>query len=201
MVQSLNVSGILNAFRVLWNPSLAMPHVIVKDMSCINYAKLKKQCDIQAIAFDKDNCLTAPYVSTIHSPFNDAWKECKETFGRDRAQQLESSLGVAVLRHKEKKPDGGQYLSNFVKPIPPEKVAFVGDRIFTDILFGNRNGNLTIWTSQIITEEGDNKPALLLRRMEHHLINILQKFSIKAPSHPALNGTVDDSFIITKGKY
>lgn len=39
------------------------------DMSCINYAKLKKQCDIQAIAFDKDNCLTAPYVSTIHSPF------------------------------------------------------------------------------------------------------------------------------------
>lgn len=40
------------------------------DMSCINYAKLKKQCDIQAIAFDKDNCLTAPYVSTIHSPFN-----------------------------------------------------------------------------------------------------------------------------------
>lgn len=32
MVQSLNVSGILNAFRVLWNPSLAMPHVIVKGI-------------------------------------------------------------------------------------------------------------------------------------------------------------------------
>lgn len=29
MVQSLNVSGIVNAFRVIWNPSLAMPHIIV----------------------------------------------------------------------------------------------------------------------------------------------------------------------------
>lgn len=29
MVQSLNVSGVVNAFRVIWNPSLAMPHIIV----------------------------------------------------------------------------------------------------------------------------------------------------------------------------
>lgn len=29
MVQSLNVSGIVNAFRLLWNPSLAVPHLIV----------------------------------------------------------------------------------------------------------------------------------------------------------------------------
>lgn len=29
MVQSLNISGIVNAFRILWNPSLAMPHIIV----------------------------------------------------------------------------------------------------------------------------------------------------------------------------
>ena len=88
MVQSLNVSGIVNAFKLLWNPSLAMPHIIVKgeilkweavivdlilslhlDMSCINYAALKKQVNIQAIGFDKDNCLTAPYASNIHPPF------------------------------------------------------------------------------------------------------------------------------------
>jgi len=38
----------------------------------------------------------------------------------------------------------------------------VGDRILTDVLFGNRNGNLTIWTRQVITEEGDNKAALIV---------------------------------------
>lgn len=75
---------------------------------------------------------------------------------------MESSLGVTVLRHKEKKPGGGEHLADFVKPISPEKVAFVGDRILTDVLFGNRNGNLTIWTNHIITEEGDNKPAIFV---------------------------------------
>ncbi|PHZ13584.1 HAD-superfamily phosphatase [Rhizopus microsporus ATCC 52813] len=198
MVQSLNVSGIVNAFKLLWNPSLAMPHIIVKDMSCINYAALKKQANIQAIGFDKDNCLTAPYVSNIHPPFENAWEECKKTFGRDKvmivsnsagtkddvghkdetinisiiqAQHLEASLGVTVLRHEEKKPDGGHHLADYVKPIKPEQVAFVGDRILTDVLFGNRNGNLTIWTSQVITEEGDNKPALLVIKTHCHLKN------------------------------
>ena len=43
-----------------------------------------------------------------------------------------------------------------------QNVAMVGDRILTDVLFGNLNGNLTIWTSQIVTEKGDNKAALFV---------------------------------------
>ncbi|KAI9260185.1 HAD superfamily phosphatase [Sporodiniella umbellata] len=137
-----------------------MPHIIVKDMSCVNYTKLNKLGGIQVIGFDKDNCLTEPYVATIHPPFENAWKSCKDTFGQENiAQKLESSLGVRVLKHKKKKPDGGSDLSQFIKPVLPENVAFVGDRILTDVLFGNLNGNLTIWASNIITEKGDNKPA------------------------------------------
>ncbi|KAG1471096.1 hypothetical protein G6F56_002316 [Rhizopus delemar] len=167
-------------------------------MSYINYAKLKNEGGIQAIAFDKDNCLTEPYISTIHPPFEDAWKECKSIFGKDKAQKLESSLGVTVLRHKEKKPGGGEHLADFVKPISPEKVAFVGDRILTDVLFGNRNGNLTIWTNHIITEEGDNKPAIFLRRMEHYLISLMLKFNVKAPPHPVSKNMTTNAFIMAK---
>ncbi|KAG2235225.1 hypothetical protein INT48_004692 [Thamnidium elegans] len=163
MVQSLNVSGVVNAFRVIWNPSLAMPHIIV------NVGNIK------AIGFDKDNCLTAPYVSTIYSPFKEAWNDCKATFSKENvvivsnsagteddvgykeAQKLEESLGVTVLRHKEKKPAGGHFLES----VPAKETAFVGDRIFTDVMFGNRNGNLTIWTSKVVTEKGDNKVALV----------------------------------------
>jgi phosphatidylglycerophosphatase GEP4 len=79
-----------------------------------------------------------------------------------QAQHLEKSLGVTVLRHKEKKPAGGQYLASYLSPTEPKETAFVGDRIFTDIIFGNRNGNLTIWTNKVITEEGDNKAALVV---------------------------------------
>ena len=43
-----------------------------------------------------------------------------------------------------------------------QNIAMVGDRILTDVLFGNLNGNLTIWTSQIVTEKGDNKAALFV---------------------------------------
>jgi phosphatidylglycerophosphatase GEP4 len=83
---------------------------------------------------------------------------------------LEKSLGVTVLRHKQKKPAGGQHLANYLSPIPPSQTAFVGDRILTDVIFGNRNGNLTIWTNKVITEEGDNKAALMVRRIDMYMV-------------------------------
>lgn len=67
-----------------------------------------------------------------------------------------------MLKHKEKKPAGGEQFKQFLQPILPEETAFVGDRIFTDVVFGNQNGNLTIWVDKVITEEGDNKAALIV---------------------------------------
>lgn len=67
-----------------------------------------------------------------------------------------------MLRHKEKKPSGGEEFAKHVLPISKRETAFVGDRILTDIIFGNRNGNLTIWTKRVVTEEGDNKAALVV---------------------------------------
>ncbi|KAI7872852.1 mitochondrial PGP phosphatase-domain-containing protein [Spinellus fusiger] len=201
MVQSINISGIVNAFRVIRNPSLALPHIIVDDIRNINFGRLKSEKDIQAIAFDKDNCLTAPYVSHIYPPFEEAWRECKQTFGPKNiaivsnsagttddsnykdAHTLEHSLQVTVLKHKAKKPAGGEALARHFKPILPQQVAFVGDRILTDVLFGNLNGNLTIWTRQVVTEKGDNKMALWLRRMEHRLISYLQERGVQPPPH------------------
>ncbi|KAI8393926.1 mitochondrial PGP phosphatase-domain-containing protein [Radiomyces spectabilis] len=202
MVQSINVSGIVNAFRVLWNPSLAVPHIIVNDIRSIDFRQLKNKGGIQAIAFDKDNCLTAPYVPHIHPPFEKAWAECRQTWDKNKivivsnsagtnddkdykeADKLEASLDVSVLRHAEKKPSGGEALAKHLGPIPASEVAMVGDRIFTDVVFGNLNGHLTIWTRQVITEDGDNKPALFLRRMEHRLIAFLHARNVQPPRHP-----------------
>ncbi|KAI9264994.1 mitochondrial PGP phosphatase-domain-containing protein [Phascolomyces articulosus] len=213
MVQSVNVAGIVNAFRVLWNPSLAMPHIIVNDIRNIHFQQLKNQGQIQAMAFDKDNCLTAPYVPEIYPPFKNAWAECKETFGQENiaivsnsagtdddsnyteATKLEQSLGVPVLRHSEKKPSGGEALVKHFDHASQQKIAMVGDRILTDILFGNLNGNLTIWTSQIVTEKGDNKAALFFRRVEHGLIRFLQKMNVQPPHHPAMKTNAMPDYI------
>ncbi|OAD73056.1 hypothetical protein PHYBLDRAFT_181745 [Phycomyces blakesleeanus NRRL 1555(-)] len=229
MVQSFNISGIVNAFRVIWNPSLAIPHIIVNDVRNINFGTLKGKGGVQAIGFDKDNCLTAPYVSQIHQPFEEAWIECKNTFGVDNvaivsnsagtnddkdytdnliftslsnfafrlcAKKLEQSLGVPVLRHSEKKPLGGRELQKHFGQTSPRQTVFVGDRIFTDVLFGNINGNLTIWTSKIVTEQGDNKAAALLRRMEYRLIKFLQMMGVQAPEHPIIQTTKDKNLFI-----
>ncbi|KAF7726764.1 hypothetical protein EC973_008452 [Apophysomyces ossiformis] len=170
-MQGINLAGILNAFRIIWNPSLALPHVVVNDIRNIHFGNLKTQGGIKAIGFDKDNCLTAPYVLHIHPPFE--------------ADKVEESLGVPVLRHTHKKPAGGEELKKHLN-IPSSEVAFVGDRVLTDVIYGNLNGNFTIWTRQIITEHGDNKAAIVVRRVEDLLLKYLQKLGVKPPEHTAL---------------
>jgi phosphatidylglycerophosphatase GEP4 len=76
------------------------------------------------------------------------------------ADEVESTLGVPVLRHAIKKPGGGgALLERFQHVAKPREMAMVGDRLFTDILFGNLNGTYTILTRKIISEKGDNAIA------------------------------------------
>ncbi|KAG0173881.1 hypothetical protein DFQ28_004856 [Apophysomyces sp. BC1034] len=118
------------------------------------------------------------------------------SFFLTQAEKLEQSLGVTVLRHSEKKPSGGEALEKHLA-VPPTAVAFAGDRILTDVIFGNLNGNLTIWTRQIVTEEGDNKAAVWLRGLENRLVKYLQRLGVKPPPHSALQNK--DTFV--KEKY
>lgn len=49
-------------------------------------------------------------------------------------------------------------------------MAMVGDRVFTDVLFGNRNGMYTIWTREIISEKADNPVAAKVTPFSRSLI-------------------------------
>ncbi|RUS34754.1 hypothetical protein BC938DRAFT_478750 [Jimgerdemannia flammicorona] len=93
MVQSFNFSGLINAFRVITKPSLVVPHLVVPDVRHINFRQLKSS-GFRALAFDKDNCLTAPYQSIIYPPFQDAWNECKEAFGEENVVIVSNSAGT-----------------------------------------------------------------------------------------------------------
>lgn len=77
-----------------------------------------------------------------------------------QAQAIEHTLQVNVLRHQEKKPSGGEELLKHFSGIKAERIAFVGDRALTDVVFGNNYGMLTILTRDVVTEEGDNPMAL-----------------------------------------
>ncbi|KAG2176960.1 hypothetical protein INT43_007614 [Umbelopsis isabellina] len=220
MVQSLNLSGIVNVFRAIRNARLIMPHMVVdvesldiiwlSDIRQIDFVKLKEQ-GVRVMAFDKDNCLTAPYVNHVPESFESSWKLCKDTFGHDRviivsnsagtaddanhqqisclkclaiiSSNVEKSLGVNVLRHTLKKPAGGQaLLQRFENIAKPHQIAMVGDRLLTDVLFGNLNGTITILTRRIISDKGDNQMAAMIRRFEHRLLDALQSRRVQAPN-------------------
>ncbi|KAF9938422.1 hypothetical protein BGZ67_000193 [Mortierella alpina] len=200
MGQSFNLQGVLQSFRVLASPRLMIPNLVVRDVRDINFEQLHK-AGITAIAFDKDNCLTRPYGLEINPPFKDAWRRCRDTY-KDRvvivsnsagtpddkddhqAKAIESSLRVHVLRHQEKKPSGGQELLKHFHGVDPTKIAFVGDRALTDVVFGNNEGMFTILTRDVVTEEGDNPMAIRIRRMEHRVLALLDSWNIKRPPHP-----------------
>ncbi|KAG0378538.1 hypothetical protein BGX24_003518 [Mortierella sp. AD032] len=200
MGQSFNLQGILQSFRVLTSPRLMVPNIVVRDIRDINFEQLHKS-GIVAIAFDKDNCLTKPYGLELHPPFQDAWRRCRKVYkdqvvivsnsagtpddkDNQQAQAIEQALQVNVLRHQEKKPSGGQELLNHFSGIKAARIAFVGDRALTDVVFGNNYGLLTILTRDVVTEEGDNPMALRIRRLEHRVLAFLDRMNIKAQPHP-----------------
>ncbi|KAJ3158424.1 hypothetical protein HDU86_002893 [Geranomyces michiganensis] len=203
MVQSLNLAALGSLARLVRNPSLLVPHIVVPDVRSINYPTLKA-AGVRVMAFDKDNTLTAPYVDTVHPPFESAWAACKQEFGagnvlivsnsagtRDdaghlKAKKVEDALGVPVFRHEIKKPSGGELIPTHVGH-PPAAIAVIGDRLFTDIVYGNTSGMMTIYVTQIVTEQGDNPFAAVIRRMERPLLRWLQARGIKPPKHQAFD--------------
>jgi phosphatidylglycerophosphatase GEP4 len=124
---------------------------------------------IKGIIFDKDNTLTAPYVDDLHPGVKDGFERCMGQFGgnvcimsnsagtnddvgHESAIRIERRLGVPVLRHSEKKPGGLAEVLSFFKAssggedVPADRLCVIGDRLLTDVVFGNLHGMLTVHT-------------------------------------------------------
>jgi phosphatidylglycerophosphatase GEP4 len=72
--------------------------------------------------------------------------------GHESAIRIERRLGVPVLRHSEKKPGGLDEVLSFFKAssggedVPADRLCVIGDRLLTDVVFGNLHGMLTVHT-------------------------------------------------------
>ncbi|KAI8923041.1 mitochondrial PGP phosphatase-domain-containing protein [Entophlyctis helioformis] len=175
MGQSINWSGLAGALGVLVRPSLVVPHLVVAGW-------------LRAIAFDKDNTLTAPYAMEIHPPFQDAWTRCLDAFGPSNVAIVSNSAGgpddaghAEVSRAGRVKPAGGQALAAHFG-CAPRQIVVVGDRLFTDVLYANRMGAYSVLTRDIVTETNDNWLALRIRRMEHRLLDLLLAAKVQPPT-------------------
>ena len=123
-------------------------------------------------------------------------EECKRAFGSELvivsnscgsiddaggldAQKVQNSIGIKVLVHNSKKPANPERLMEYFG-CPGHELVMVGDRMLTDIAYGNSMGALTILTTRVVSLEKDNKFGIKLRRLEHVMLYLLKSYT---PSH------------------
>ena len=76
-------------------------------------------------------------------------------------------------------------LSHFVgELVRPDELCVVGDRLLTDVLFGNLHGLLTVHLTTTLSLTGDNAMARLFRGLESAvLLPLLKAVGCEAPRH------------------
>ncbi|KAJ6412420.1 hypothetical protein OIU84_005468 [Salix udensis] len=216
--QRINVEGIgLSASVIVKDHHLILPHVLVPDIRYIDWGELQRR-GFKGVVFDKDNTITVPYSLTLWGPLVASIEKCKSVFGNDiavfsnsaglfeydhdgsKARALEEAVGIKVIRHRVKKPAGTAEEIEKHFGCKSSQLVMVGDRPFTDIVYGNQNGFLTVLTEPLSLAE---EPFIVrqiyaisyflaakilqqVRKLEMSLMNYWLKRGIKPISHDLL---------------
>ncbi|XP_041005340.1 phosphatidylglycerophosphate phosphatase 1, chloroplastic/mitochondrial isoform X1 [Juglans microcarpa x Juglans regia] len=209
--QRLNLEGIVSsAMVVVKDRHMALPHVSVPDIRYIDWIELHRR-GFKGVVFDKDNTLTAPYSLKLWGPLCSSLELCKSVFGPEiavfsnsaglyeydidgsKARELEGVIGIKVIMHTSiccalevKKPAGrAEEIENHFG-CKSSQLIMVGDRPFTDIVYGNRNGFLTILTEPLSLAE---EPFIVrqVRKLETALVKHWFRRGLKPTSHILLS--------------
>ncbi|KAL6853492.1 hypothetical protein ACP4OV_019521 [Aristida adscensionis] len=203
--QRLNTAGVAAVASVAASePRLALPHVSVQDIRWLDWAELRR-AGFRGVVFDKDNTLTAPYAPALWPPLAAAFDQCRAAFppgalaiysnsaglkeydpdGVD-ARAIEAAIeGVHVIRHDVKKPGGAAKEIESYFGCSASNLVFVGDRYFTDVVYGNRNGFLTVLTEPL-NFANESYIVRRVRKLEAYIISYWYKKGHKPIKHPLL---------------
>ncbi|RAL38915.1 hypothetical protein DM860_015276 [Cuscuta australis] len=198
--QRINVEGVVSSLGIFAKDKyLVIPHISVPDIRYIDWAELKKR-GFEGVVFDKDNSITAPYSLRLWPPLRSSIDQCKALFGDNiavlsnsaglieydpgfrNARILERAIGIKVIRHKVKKPAGTAEEIERLFGCESSKLIMVGDRPFTDIVYGNRNGFLTVLTEPLSLAE---EPFIVkqVRIIERAIVYRWSKKGVRPISH------------------
>lgn len=76
-MSNLNLSGTFNVFKLLFNPSLCLPHAAVSSFNqlpipvtrAFGPGEKRTRVDIRAIVLDKDNCFAKAGKNSVHDEY------------------------------------------------------------------------------------------------------------------------------------
>ncbi|KAF7024187.1 hypothetical protein CFC21_036566 [Triticum aestivum] len=202
--QRFNPRGVAAVVAVAASePRLALPHVSVQDIRWLDWAELRR-AGFRGVVFDKDNTLTAPYAPELWPLLTASFDQCRAAFpgaiavysnsaglkqydpdGSD-ASTIEATIdGVHVIRHDAKKPAGAAKEIESYFDCSASDLVLVGDRYFTDVIYGNRNGFLTVFTEPL-SFVGESYIVRKVRKLEAYIINYWYKKGHRPLKHPLL---------------
>ncbi|OAQ77270.1 HAD-like superfamily protein [Purpureocillium lilacinum] len=140
---NLNLSASANVTRLLFKPSLCLPHHTVPTFNDLpiplDKALLKKglKSNIKAVVLDKDDCFAYPDAKEVYEPYKQHFEALRKEYpGRrllvvsntagakswdkdlKQAAEVEKSTGVYVLPHSVKKPGCGAEIMAYFKQHP-----------------------------------------------------------------------------------
>lgn len=170
-MQLFNASATLNASRLLYNPTLCLPHLTIKsfDQLLLPLAIPGHLVDIKGVVLDKDNCFAKDHDDKVWPAYEEVWARLQAAYPKEhllivsnsagtnddidhvQAKKLEADTGVTVLRHPTKKPGcHDEIMAYFAQQgiTKPSEIAVIGDRLFTDMLMANMMGAWGIWVCE-----------------------------------------------------
>ena len=174
--------------KILKNIDHYRPHVKVRDISCLNFAKMKEM-GMEKVIFEKDNTLTKfGKTRFFNKHIRKAFVNSKKTFGKDNVIVVSSMSNDRFLNEftqydKElqevkflnadmvgEKPNNFLNIKDLLKKVhnynlgDPSKVAMVGDKLLYDICLGNKNFMTSIYVNKFQNfyhkAEFSNKPLI-----------------------------------------
>eukprot|EP00741_Cyanophora_paradoxa_P000845 tig00000444_g816.t1 len=186
---------------LLLEPHLGVPHQRVQHLSELRFDLLRK-AGARGLIFDKDNTLTAPFIDEIHPAAREPLRRAEQVFGRDKivvvsnsvgcrkdppphaqAKECERRTGLRIVRYGGTKPTAGAKEALAALGCAAHEVVVIGDRVLTDVVFGNKNGFFTVHTG-FLEPTGEGIVVPQLRRLEDAFLELCKRRGIKAPQHP-----------------
>ncbi|CAH0017697.1 unnamed protein product [Clonostachys rhizophaga] len=141
---NFNLSATFNVVRILFKPSICLPHHTVSNFNDLPIPldkALQREgraaTDIRAVVLDKDDCFAYPDQNEVYPDYKDKFEALQNAYPGRRllivsntagaqswdpklklAVEVEKNTGVSVLSHSVKKPGCGREIMEYFKQHP-----------------------------------------------------------------------------------
>mmetsp|Transcript_33330 Transcript_33330/g.33945 ORF Transcript_33330/g.33945 Transcript_33330/m.33945 type:complete len:232 (-) Transcript_33330:158-853(-) len=197
--QAINTQALYSISCVASNPSLCVPHHHISKLNKLSIEDLKAR-GIKGIIFDKDNTLTTTYSDELHPSVQNIVTDFQHNFSPgiailsnsigssddphyQLANSCEEALNIPVIRHLKKKPACIEevlthFREVFGQEVHSSELCMIGDRVLTDIVFGNMH-NMTTVLVHPLSHMRDHPIATIIRIFETRLLLPIIRLGLK----------------------